>query len=698
MARAPHWRRAPEWTKGLALVAALAALSCLQTVRFGFVCDDTHYILANPYLRDVGNWGTFFASEYWESLNPVEQAAHRPLLALSLSLDGTVYGRRPAGYHVTNGILHTVASLLVVWAVRAVARRWQAALLAGALFAVSPAHVEAVAWVKNRGEMLAASSALTALALYAGPWPRAAVARGAAALIAYLGTILCKLVAAGWPLLLVPYERYVRGRRKLSVPAALALLALALGGYCALATGARGPETVRATASDSGGPSLIARAVMVGKSIATYVRLAFFGARSGLYPDASPPPLRRSLLLLATAVFLVWAVGRKARGRSSAVFWTCLFVVALLPVMNLKLLRSRPIALQRVYLASVGVAAIVACAVSRSRVRAGLCVALLAVSSSLTVARSFAYASNERLYDWTILTAPNHFRPYLLRATQYLRINRPRSAIRMLNRADTLNAACPWVDYSLASAHLGLGDVGEALTAAGRAQVKGCGPRAQLVQGNCLEHIGRLDLAAKCYEGVLKQAGATPSARKDLAFAANNLGNVRAKQQRFDQAMSMYRRAMDVRPAFVQPHVSLGALMVTRGRYEEAARVLFKAVELSRAHPASIKAKACFHFARALEGLGEAESAAGMYQRALDLGGFVEAQIGLARLMVEQKRFREGARLLLKTARSPRRHPLGIRRELYSLLVTALEGLGEKEAADAWQKQLEREVQAGVPH
>lgn len=684
-------------SQGLALIVALAALSYAQTVKFGFVCDDVHYILANPYLRDVGNWGTFFTSEYWESLNPVEQAAQRPLLALSLSLDGTVYGRRAGGYHVTNALLHAIASLLVAWGVRVVSRRWQMALLAGMLFATSPAHVEAVAWVKNRGEMLTACLALTALALYAGPWPKTTVARGTAALTAYLATILCKLVAAGWPLLLVPYERYVRSRRQLLTPATLALLAVALGGYCALATGAKGPEADRATTSDSRGSSLIARAALVGESIATYVQFSFFGSRPGLYPDASPPPLYRSISLLAVAAFLVWAVGRTDRTRAQTTFWICLFIVALLPVMNLKPLRSRPIALQRVYLASVAVAAIIACAVGRSRLRAGLCLVLLASGSCLTVARSFAYASNERLYDWTVQTAPNHYRPYLLRATQYLRANRPQSAARLLNRAGDLSPTCAWTDYSLASAHLALGEVGEALIAAGRAQAKGLGPRAQLVQGNCLERIGQLNLAARCYEDVLKHADATPSARKNLAFAANNLGNIRAKQQHLDQAMGMYRRAIDMHPTFVQPRVSLGALMATRGRHEEAARILFKAVELSKSHPADVRAKACFHFARALEGLGETKSAEGMYRRALELGGFVEARTGLGRLMVSQKRFDETARLLLEIAQGSGRYPSGIRREIYSLLAAAMEGLGRREAAEAWRRRLGKGMQEGVP-
>ena len=97
------------------LVVVLAALGYVQTAKFPFVADDKHYIAANPYLRDAGNWALFFAREYWESLHTYRGSAPRPLLALSLSVDGALFGPRPAGFHCTNVLLHAAASVLVAW-------------------------------------------------------------------------------------------------------------------------------------------------------------------------------------------------------------------------------------------------------------------------------------------------------------------------------------------------------------------------------------------------------------------------------------------------------------------------------------------------------------------------------------------------------------------------------------------------------
>ena len=221
-------KRPQHGRAGALLVIALAVLTYAQTARFSFVSDDFRYFVNNPYLRDARHWGLFFTPEYWDALNPVEGVAQRPLLALSLSLDAAVFGREAGGFHVTNMLLHALAALLVACAVRALTRSRAAAVWAGAMFAVSPAHVEAVAWIKNRAEIIAALLALVATAVYASDRRKWAVARSATACAAYVLTLFAKLGAAAWPLLLAPYERFIRGRRRLILPVVSTVLLLVL--------------------------------------------------------------------------------------------------------------------------------------------------------------------------------------------------------------------------------------------------------------------------------------------------------------------------------------------------------------------------------------------------------------------------------------------------------------------------------------
>ena len=602
------------WVRtSVVLVVALAVLVYAHTARFSFVSDDFRYFVNNPYLRDARHWAMFFAPEYWESLNPAEDVAQRPLLALSLSLDGALYGSQSEGFHVTNILLHALASLLAAWAAGVLTRSRAAAVWAGVLFAASPAHVEAVAWIKNRAEIMTTCLALLAIGVYAGRQRRWMIVRSAAASAAYLLTIFAKLGAAGWPLLLVPYERLIRGRRKLAAPCLFTALLLAAGAYCALATGSIGPEAHEQGQGEAERLAAIRRVPLVCTSLTTYLRFSLFGGQSGLYPDASPPAAF-SVAAIVVAVALLLAAFYATGDRGQIAFCAILFAAALLPIANLRQLSSRPIALQRAYLPSVALAVVLALALKKSRLNAGLGLALVAASSCLTVGRSFAFEDNTALYGWTVRSAPGRSRPYLMHASNYLKAGRAGSAIKLLNRARALNPASSRTDYRLASAHLKLGHLAEATIAAARAAAKGLGPRARLIQGHCLERIGRLDLAAQYYGIAVKHADTAP-------MALNNLGNVYCKQNRLARAADMYRRAIDARPEFVEPRVSLGALLVAGKRYRDAVKVLAEAVELCQGREAGVRAKAYFNLALALEGIGDAKRAADWRRRALETGG-----------------------------------------------------------------------------
>ena len=85
----------------------------------------------------------------------------RPFAALSLMADARTFGADPLGYRVTNLLLHLLATLLVLrLAWRYTGGRATAAALAGLLFAIHPAHVEAVAWITGRVDLLATAAAL----------------------------------------------------------------------------------------------------------------------------------------------------------------------------------------------------------------------------------------------------------------------------------------------------------------------------------------------------------------------------------------------------------------------------------------------------------------------------------------------------------------------------------------------------------
>jgi tetratricopeptide (TPR) repeat protein len=166
--------------------------------------DDGWTALQNPLVWKLSNAGRIFRELYGFAGPPSVRGPYRPLTTLSFALDYAVHGAWMPGFHLVNLALHVAASLLVVAlavhlaraSVRTQGQATLIGLLAGLLFAVHPAHVEAVVTIYGRTEPLSAVFALGALLL-------ALRARGAggvalAALVLAAG-ILCKEGAATVP-------------------------------------------------------------------------------------------------------------------------------------------------------------------------------------------------------------------------------------------------------------------------------------------------------------------------------------------------------------------------------------------------------------------------------------------------------------------------------------------------------------------
>ena len=91
---------------------------------------------------------------------------YRPVIDLSWKLDYLLHEENARGYHITNVSLHTMNVLSGTWLIYRIMGSFPAAILAGSLFALSPVHGEAIAWVSGRTDLLAAFFYLLSLHLY----------------------------------------------------------------------------------------------------------------------------------------------------------------------------------------------------------------------------------------------------------------------------------------------------------------------------------------------------------------------------------------------------------------------------------------------------------------------------------------------------------------------------------------------------
>jgi len=152
----------------LVLVFVAAVALYLPTVRYGFVQDDRAIIVSNPAAHSITAALGAFDDPYW----PRETGAglYRPVTILSYALDWAVSAGRPGWLHVMNALWHGLATVLLV----SLLIRWLppiAAAAAGLVFAWHPVHVEAVASLVGRAELLGAVGILGAvLAARRGQW------------------------------------------------------------------------------------------------------------------------------------------------------------------------------------------------------------------------------------------------------------------------------------------------------------------------------------------------------------------------------------------------------------------------------------------------------------------------------------------------------------------------------------------------
>lgn len=139
------------------ILLLLTVAAYLPVLRCGFVWDDDAYVTKNALIQSPGDFSKFWLDRY-------STPQYYPLVFSTFWLEYRLWGLNPAGYHVTNVLLHA----LNAWLVFALVSRWHrgAAWWTAMLFALHPIHVESVAWITERKNVLSAAFYLGAFLNY----------------------------------------------------------------------------------------------------------------------------------------------------------------------------------------------------------------------------------------------------------------------------------------------------------------------------------------------------------------------------------------------------------------------------------------------------------------------------------------------------------------------------------------------------
>ena len=200
----------------LGVISGLIILIYSQTVHFDFVyLDDPQLIINNPHLskgfsKDNIIWAFTSStdlSNYWI-----------PITWLSFIMDYKLYGLNPGGFHFTNLFFHLLNSILLFTCLYKLSNKIFLAAIVASLFAVHPIHVESVAWVAERKDVLSTFFFLLTILSYYYYVQFSGKLRFLAVILLFLMGILSKPMLVTLPFILLLIDFWPLQRVSLDIP------------------------------------------------------------------------------------------------------------------------------------------------------------------------------------------------------------------------------------------------------------------------------------------------------------------------------------------------------------------------------------------------------------------------------------------------------------------------------------------------
>jgi protein O-mannosyl-transferase len=623
------------------LLLFLATLAVYWQVRnHDFInLDDEQYVTQNPYVRG----GLTAANLAW-AFTTTHASNWHPLTWISHQVDVQFFGMNPAGHHLVNLLLHIANTLLLFFVFNRMTQKlWQSAAVA-ALFALHPLHVESVAWVAERKDVLSTFFMLLTL------WAYFTYTRRPGRLRYLLVAVLFALGLMSKPMLV-------------SLPFVLLLLDYwPLGRYAGLETkppppieefmGKRKPKKKNAEEAlpvfpegrRAPGPANIFGALVTEKiplfalTVASSI-ITFFAQQKGgaMSPLDDIPMLKRlgnalvsyaaylvetlfpkglavfhpypaeiaAWQLLGSAVLILCATVLVVRYRKSCPyafvgwFW---YLGMLVPVIGVVQVGMQAMADRYTYIPLVGIFILLTWGAADLAERIGLRKSALTAVAGLVLAAIVAatwvqvsyWQTSVILFEHALAVTAGNYLAHANLGVALNRMGRGQEAASHYLEAIRINPNYSSPHFNLANYYAARGDK---------------------------------EQAYRHYQEAVR-------IRPDYANAYNNLGVLLASQGRFEEAASQYEKALRIEPANAGFHYNCGIALANRGRLSEAAAQFRDALALRPNY-----AEAHNDLGKVLMTEGRPEEAASHFREAVWLKpNFTEARRNLDTVLVSQKK------------------------------------------------------------
>ncbi|HEY6871691.1 MAG TPA: tetratricopeptide repeat protein [Geobacteraceae bacterium] len=548
------------------LLAVTTLLVFWQTGRNEFInYDDNLYVTANPHVYA----GLARESVLW-AFSSLENYNWHPLTWLSHMTDCQLYRLAPRGHHLTNVLFHAAnAVLLFLVLARMTGMLWRSAFVA-ALFALHPLHVESVAWVAERKDVLSGLFWMLVILAYARYVERPGRFRYVVALLAFALGLMAKPMLVTLPFVLLLLDYWPLGRccgaesgmdadgehaALPPMPGKCSIRGLLLEKipFLALSVAA---SMVTVLAQSKGGsvlslgklsfPSRVANAVV---SYLKYIGKMVWPAKLAVIYPIAPIPFREAAgatVLLVLLTVLVVLKRRRYPFLPVGWFW---FLGTLVPVIGLVQVGSQAMADRYTYLPLVGLFIIIAwgapaMAVHWRHRRAALAAASLlslAVLSVCTWRQVGHWRNSEELFTHALAVTANNPVAHNHLATALVKKGRNEEAIAHSREALRLAPNYASAHHNLGMAFAAQGRLGEAVE----------------------QYLAELRIIPQDVD------------------AHDSLGIVLAREGLMEEAMAQFAAALRINPNDATAHNNVGVALAQQGRIAEARDHFLRALRIN---------------------------------------------------------------------------------------------------------------------
>jgi Flp pilus assembly protein TadD len=547
------------------LLAVLLALLTMAVywpaTRHDFVdYDDNVYVTDNVHVQA----GLSFENLKWVFVNPVSSNWH-PLTMLSHMLDCQMFGLKPWGHHLTSVLLHTINTLLVFLLLRGLTGAVWRSIGVAALFGLHPVHVESVAWVAERKDVLSTCFGLIALLFYSRyarkrslPNPQPSTLDYALSLFFLALGLMSKPMLVTWPFVMLLLDYWPLARFK---PGGVWHLVMEKIPFFALTVVA---SVVTFMVQKHGGALVAGENLPLGErsgnaliSFCRYLGKLFWPTDLAVfYPQPAHWPVDEVLLTGGLLIGLSALFFLQRRRYPFLLMGWLWFVGTLVPVIGLVQVGQQAMADRYLYIPSLGVFILVVWGVFELtrgwRYQAvGLSVtgsAAIVLCTALTRQQLGYWQDGETLFEHALEVTENN---YLAHTNLGFALGSKGRIDEAISQFQTALREKP--DYF--EAH---NDLGYALYAKGRT------------------------------DEAISEFKETINLNPDYADAHINLGVALLNQEQTNEAISQYHEAIRLKPDDALAYIDLGLALYKEGRIDEAISQYQEALRLNpddaRAH------------------------------------------------------------------------------------------------------------------